>query len=195
MDLAPDCFTASPRCFPHTRGDGPKHLAMWNWLYQFSPHTWGWTSMVESGQLTSRVFPTHVGMDHIIPQPIQLMQGFPHTRGDGPLLKLGLSLPEVFSPHTWGWTLVLNQSLGMDFVFPTHVGMDLDRSQPGYCRRCFPHTRGDGPKWEKVIDIIVQFSPHTWGWTLEYPRTRCLPLVFPTHVGMDLVRHWRGWQN
>jgi len=31
------------------------------------------------------------------------------------------------------------------------------------------------------------FSPHTWGWTADYEWYVDNVLVFPTHVGMDLL--------
>jgi len=145
MDLICRIFRGSSVSFPHTRGDGPCTGLLYRVPEMFSPHTWGWTQASGHVELAVSVFPTHVGMDHIIPQPIQLMQGFPHTRGDGPWLQFARYNDMEFSPHTW-----------MDLRFK-----DCRKSFRG-----FPHTRGDGPLLKLGLSLPEVFSPHTWGWTL-----------------------------
>ena len=39
--------------------------------------------------------------------------------------KTGLEPCEGFSPHAWGWTLLLDGEHRMAGVFPTRVGVDL----------------------------------------------------------------------
>jgi len=45
-----------------------------------------------------------------------------------------------FSPHTWGWTLVLYAKKDATDVFPTHVGMDLADLLSERKIKSFPHT-------------------------------------------------------
>ena len=90
---------------------------------------------------------------------------FPHTRGDGPDYADEIRRMEKFSPHPWGWTVMLTELLAPQGVFPTPVGMDQ-----GLLRACvnldsFPHTRGDGPELDAMKATPVMFSPHPWGWT------------------------------
>ncbi len=63
MDLSPASEAFPLRSFPHTRGDGPKARIAQGFLFQFSPHTWGWTFAPPKLPVLLRVFPTHVGMD------------------------------------------------------------------------------------------------------------------------------------
>src|SRR5260221_13054621 len=50
--------------------------------------------------------------------------------------------------------------------------------------RSSPHTRGDGPASRFFEDVSVQFSPHTWGWSIFCISLGTGPTVLPTHVGM-----------
>ena len=115
-------------------------------------------------------------------------QRFPHTRGDGPDPKLNPSPTLMFSPHPWGWTE--EDTLGtavLHLVFPTPVGMDLQMAHNIFGKRCFPHTRGDGPAIPRARRSTNRFSPHPWGWTVGVPREHGFAAVFPTPVGMDLI--------
>ena len=53
-------------------------------------------------------------------------RSFPHTRGDGPGKGITEIFTAMFTPHTWGWTLLALGYMIFIPVFPTHVGMDLD---------------------------------------------------------------------
>jgi len=117
----------------------------------------------------------------------KLDQRFPHTRGDGPYDGDLEFSDEMFSPHTWGWTLLEPNFRTCKQVFPTHVGMDLRVNGIEISVHSFPHTRGDGPMPEPPCYTERTFSPHTWGWTRTRAGTRANVPVFPTHVGMDLL--------
>mgnify|MGYP006927217292 CR=1 FL=1 len=52
----------------------------------------------------------------------------------------------------------------------------------------FPHTRGDGPKIDPHYGAFMAFSPHPWGWTVAAGRAGVADSVFPTPVGMDLLK-------
>ena len=47
----------------------------------------------------------------------------PHTRGDGPRIRLVREMFEVFSPHAWGWSELLALLSAASIVLPTRVGM------------------------------------------------------------------------
>ena len=90
---------------------------------------------------------------------------FPHTRGDGPYIGNDSTEADAFSPHPWGWTVVLFNGPQSVSVFPTPVGMDRDDGDCSGSENSFPHTRGDGPHPDTLIVTNTEFSPHPWGWT------------------------------
>ena len=171
--------------FPHTRGDGP--VKEWSASKQpmFSPHAWGWTVLDDFPSLIGRVFPTRVGMDRRHRVAASRRPGFPHTRGDGPVIPTALAGEDSFSPHAWGWTAPDRTAMPGQPVFPTRVGMDRSRSQAAGRSGCFPHTRGDGPAELYDYRIDKRFSPHAWGWTGQPTRWTAAGRVFPARVGMD----------
>ena len=69
-------------------------------------------------------------------------------------------------------------------VFPTHVGMARTATSLPRMAGRVPHTRGDGPKKEKINQLIAECSPHTWGWPVLFILGSYKHHVFPTHVGM-----------
>ena len=91
------------------------------------------------------VFPTPVGMVRAKSKKKYKKIGFPHARGDGPLINGFRIGPIAFSPRPWGWSVYVYDYVGSNFVFPTPVGMV--RNSSSFFRRCgcFPHARGDGP--------------------------------------------------
>ena len=151
---------------PHTRGDGPPLARLLISLSQYSPHAWGWTVRASFVAKFLSVFPTRVGMDRSLQNLELFWECIPHTRGDGPAIRLTLIVDAQYSPHAWGWTanqLIMNHN---DPVFPTRVGMDRF-SLTRLIRRCgIPHTRGDGPMRRTGIRRASKYSPHAWGWTV-----------------------------
>src|SRR5208282_985407 len=93
--------------FPHTRGDGPRNLADGFRMDEFSPHAWGWSGSGGFRPGGSVVFPTRVGMVRIQQSPLRRRERFPHTRGDGPLSYACPGNTRRFSPHAWGWSVVI----------------------------------------------------------------------------------------
>ena len=93
--------------------------------YMYSPRTWGWTIQLSSsfnpplsipharggGPFPTHckahgntVFPTHVGVDRVKNRT-----------------RKGVTL---YSPRTWGWTVIGDAGDFEAVVFPTHVGVD-----------------------------------------------------------------------
>ena len=54
----------------------------------------------------------------------------------------------------------------------------------GRGRRCFPHSRGDGPIPWSVVVSSPEFSPLAWGWSDVFHGSGVKASVFPTRVGM-----------
>ena len=150
---------------PHARGDGPPVSADCSRPLFCSPRTWGWTAPRIGFVRPHRMLPTHVGMDRPPHQAASPDNHAPHARGDGPPSTDSGSRMATCSPRTWGWTVDAGRCSAYHSMLPTHVGMDLPRTERGTEFRDAPHARGDGPP---------QAGP-----------ANMLPPMLPTHVGMD----------
>ncbi len=170
---------------PHTRGDGPHEHTMCAFFSTYSPHAWGWTEHALGALHAHRVFPTRVGMDRMYLRALSVTYRIPHTRGDGPNMRIaGLSI-FAYSPHAWGWTESNRASKSRRFVFPTRVGMDRQSVTSSTASMSIPHTRGDGPSVSPHPENASTYSPHAWGWTDAGLNGSAHFDVFPTRVGMD----------
>ncbi|MDB6076090.1 MAG: hypothetical protein JWO89_3730 [Verrucomicrobiaceae bacterium] len=128
----------------------------------------------------------------------------PHSRGDGPIGAPCCIRSRSFSPLAWGWSANGFRHLLPHWVLPTRVGIvrpahqcrGLHKGSPtrvGMVRiivtladsgRGSPHSRGDGPPWQRDKDLASQFSPLAWGWSPVDGRCIQHPMVLPTRVGM-----------
>jgi len=57
-------------------------------------------------------------------------------------------------------------------------------------RRRLPHVRGCVSNWYKFGGYINPYSPLTWGCFLVLDRKSCSVRVFPTYVGVFLIKCW-----
>ena len=101
--------------------------------------------------------------------------GVPHARGDEP------------------WTTSIRGLPAMEFVFPTHVGMNRTPNAD-VDNRCVPHARGDEPghRWQRRPPAAIAVFPTHVGMNRSNGRAdtdRDLS-VFPTHVGMNRQAEW-----
>ena len=152
--------------FPRTRGDGPIESVCDHSAYVFSPHTRGWSPRADANNAMARVFPAHAGMVPARNQTLEARDGFPRTRGDGPLggadvevtpavfpahagmvqpCVIAVSSCPVFSPHTRGWSRDSKARIASADVFPAHAGMVRTLALVATPCSSFPRTRGDGP--------------------------------------------------
>ncbi len=170
--------------FPHTRGDGPRAEFMEQIYPAFSPHAWGWSAeSFNQGDLRV-IFPTRVGMVRRRARTRGRTDDFPHTRGDGPIKRAAVHPGLLFSPHAWGWSVIMPFSRHRKDIFPTRVGMVRIAVRPEDRIFHFPHTRGDGPSRPPVRAGGRKFSPHAWGWSVSARRRGGWDMIFPTRVGM-----------
>ena len=112
-----------------------------------SPHTRGWTRRYRARRAAG--------------------EGFPRTRGDGPMAGSDGSHDLRASPHTRGWTLLWHTPMNAGEGFPAHAGMDRLRARPDH--------RG------------ARLPPHTRGWTRIVQRLGAVQRGFPAHAGMDRI--------
>ncbi len=202
----------SSRRIPHARGDEPLKFTSaycnmqysprtWGWTrtvvdvqvnLMYSPRTWGWTIYLNCLKVCFVVFPTHVGMNHEYILELQNACSIPHARGDEPKNQLEYSFNETYSPRTWGWTKNTTNRKKRASVFPTHVGMNQSQNPSSIRCKSIPHARGDEPGVDTIAEKYAQYSPRTWGWTIKVLISAALPIVFPTHVGMNQLIAY-GW--
>ena len=160
-----------PICFPHARGDVPCYAGCTTDAVVFSPRTWGCSGIGRLNAEATIVFPTHVGMFRHNPWRRSGGGGFPHARGDVPLLAIIGSSQFRFSPRTWGCSAPGGNAQPSDGVFPTHVGMFHAYAPTATRNQCFPHARGDVPAKAPPAVSVDEFSPRTWGCSGDYRCT------------------------
>ena len=192
--------------FPRTRGDGPRWAILSIMLLAFPPHTRGWTANRWPADVATYVSPAHAGMDPRLCAAGPLRPRFPRTRGDGPCMHPMMGKMGLFPPHTRGWTVETEKMNHKKRVSPAHAGMDPERCRPGIRRRCFPRTRGDGPRHQAARTVMLQVSPahagmdRTWrrrARTPRFPRTRGDGPGTDTFalVAEAFPPHTRGWTH
>ena len=168
MDPATSGSSCKARRFPRTRGDGPwsgRHDGCDGW---FPPHARGWTVHVRDDRLLGVVSPARAGMDPVRVQDAREAEGFPRTRGDGPLTFTVRGRNALFPPHARGWTASSPLPPSQATVSPARAGMDPSYSSCGRGFIGFPRTRGDGPSRATTRNPALEFPPHARGWT-HYP--------------------------
>ena len=123
-------------------------------------------------------------MDRLVHASSTSANGFPRTRGDGPLIGITPGVVSGFPPHARGWTGGGSIATGAAVVSPARAGMDLISMFKSTERICFPRTRGDGPRGTPPTAAAIWFPPHARGWTPGHERH-----LHPGRVSP----HARGW--
>src|SRR5438874_2221720 len=100
---------------------------------------WGWTGEHQDRTPTSRVVPTHVGVDRRTAPRLRLRDRCPHACGGGPTKPKKAREVQALSPRMWGWT----------------VAWATDRTTN---RRC-PHACGGGPLGSRRVANHAELSP------------------------------------
>ena len=184
MARVPRIHLEFQRGFPHTRGDGPRKRRASVAAGRISPHAWGWPALQLNFSRISKDFPTRVGMARTHHTTTLGHNRFPHTRGDGPAIRLVAPPWMMISPHAWGWPGNAARAVSMNSDFPTRVGMARSSARRLISNCGFPHTRGDGPWGYMPPGEMEMISPHAWGWPARGRHCRGPDLDFPTRVGM-----------
>ena len=92
------------------------------------------------------------------------------------------------SPRAWGCFRFLRARYRRDRVFPTCVGVfPLSHWRP-LCHSCLPHVRGGVSARVSAGRRKTSSSPRAWGGFFSLTDTRLLYRVFPTCVGVFLIR-------
>ena len=90
------------------------------------------------------------------------------------------------SPRTWGCFFIGSPFVAVSTVFPTHVGVFLNRRKAFLSGSGLPHARGGVSMRCYVQPFCMVSSPRTWGCFLGPAATVFRLCVFPTHVGVFL---------
>ena len=93
-------------------------------------------------------------------------------------------LGHASSPRTWGCFLLRAWKPLAICVFPTYVGVFLQRHGARPDRGRLPHVRGGVSKWGDRPLTPESSSPRTWGCFLHRDAAGAYREVFPTYVGV-----------
>ena len=175
--------------FPHVRGDVPRTGGMLVDSQAISPRAWGCTGGITWTITTRQDFPTCVGMYRRERRSVEFCAGFPHVRGDVPLIHRHAAVAGEISPRAWGCTAEKLMCPFGNYDFPTCVGMyrvyRWSQTQQGR----FPHVRGDVPQGRPVLQVQFSISPRAWGCTVSWLFHRRQRPDFPTCVGMYRINN------
>ena len=170
--MFPPAVKAGPArdCFPRIRGDVPSIVHVMVSLPGFSPHTRGCSPHARFHQATNKVFPAYAGMFRRCRTSWVFPVRFPRIRGDVPQVRVDRGWDSGFSPHTRGCSVTRQIQEFTAAVFPAYAGMFPPLDRTGSASRRFPRIRGDVPLIGPLLDLIVEFSPHTRGCSSKRPE-------------------------
>ena len=170
----------------HIRGGDPWLAVIGPGRISYYPHTWGWSFIICHFLAIRAVLPTYVGVIPLKSGVLTWNGGTTHIRGGDPTSYKLLYILVGYYPHTWGWSLGIHNPPPPQYVLPTYVGVI-----PGsiiYLSKTWSttHIRGGDPIIPDGSYIIVEYYPHTWGWSWIKGDKIYRIWVLPTYVGVIL---------
>src|SRR6056297_4137882 len=112
---------------------------------------------------TYNVFPTGVGVFLGQGDVIVEVAGLPHGRGGVSENESSATPVSLSSPRAWGCFYRINNDPDSASVFPTGVGVFLERPQFIMEQVSLPHGRGGVSDILTAARYLVQSSPRAWG--------------------------------
>ena len=176
--------SARMRCLPHACGGVSLALLRAVPCRMSSPRMWGCFQGITAHPSGLSVFPTHVGVfPPLLPDTAPRWR-LPHACGGVSKTAYAEKTFQQSSPRMWGCFLssILNHTLFP--VFPTHVGVFLNRRHRDLVRASLPHSCGGVSKKRVSPSWCAPSSPRMWGCFLHLKLRTHLRGVFPTHVGV-----------
>ena len=134
------------------------------------------------------VFPTCVG---VFPSSFaweMIKYCLPHVRGGVSVETLMAKPDDTSSPRAWGCFSLKRGKRPIRLVFPTCVGVFPGDTYFVFALRRLPHVRGGVSAAGRAGQRTKSSSPRAWGCFLDKQRGRAQALVFPTCVGVFLVK-------
>ena len=113
--------------------------------------------------MSTKVFPTHVGVFLKVFMFVPLSFCLPHARGGVSICKRRDNAPAKSSPRTWGCFPEVCTDYPLLTVFPTHVGVFLGKHGDGHADAGLPHARGGVSIQAHCARDDGESSPRTWG--------------------------------
>ena len=154
-----------------------------------SPRPWGCFRIITSPFCRDRLFPTPGGVFPFAAKAGSVAIALPHARGGVSKEMLASFGLDASSPRPWGCFPHTSRGCDDRLLFPTPVGVFLACS--GNCSACpsLPHARGGVSDLYSHDVSAAQSSPRPWGCFRVYWGVRLFGGVFPTPVGVFLVRN------
>ena len=112
----------------------------------------------------------------------------PHARGGVSERQPNGCFAIPSSPRPWGCFLILRVRFLAVEVFPTPVGVFLSPLKDMAVEASLPHARGGVSMNIHVRHLHFESSPRPWGCFLKNRRLSRRKCVFPTPVGVFLIR-------
>ena len=144
----------------------------------------GGPAMQERENVLLVVFPAYAG---VVPAPLAHQYChccLPRIRGGGPQEVDFWATVEASSPHTRGWSQLIQRHPSNGTVFPAYAGVVPQCTITLAPSRCLPRIRGGGPGGFAYGSLMSQSSPHTRGWSRCVGVTRMWGHVFPAYAGV-----------
>src|SRR5690606_28429212 len=124
IDLYGDVLVWKQASLPRMRGDRPSSYFLTYGLKEFTPHARGSTEKGSKRRRSRRVYPACAGIDHR-QKPVKNSRGsLPRMRGDRPVAFCNMSHFIQFTPHARGSTVLLNNGMSRQEVYPACAGID-----------------------------------------------------------------------
>ena len=91
-----------------------------------------------------------------------------------------------FTPHARGSTVLLNNGMSRQEVYPACAGIDRSSRTERPLSACLPRMRGDRPQSTVVSTSAATFTPHARGSTVSWGDVGAKVAVYPACAGIDL---------
>ncbi len=152
-------------CLPRMRGDRPWIRQKYTVNEWFTPHARGSTLCFRVFHLSIRVYPACAGIDRASGSDCKIVNRLPRMRGDRPLTPRVLAWKIPFTPHARGSTVLLNNGMSRQEVYPACAGIDPKPDFQCIFQECLPRMRGDRPLLDRFFRKAAGFTPHARGST------------------------------
>ena len=180
--------TGTRKSLPHARGGVSRRFFPPRLCDRSSPRTWGCFLTAPNPARAVTVFPTHVGVFPTSASMTLRNSSLPHARGGVSALEDELGRGKRSSPRTWGCFHSIYKLVKAVKVFPTHVGVFHNGITFTRASQGLTHARGGVSMVFDSSDRIDLSSPRTWGCFYSLDDTGGASPVFPTHVGVFLIK-------
>ncbi len=181
------CALTSKTGLPHMRGGVSTQILLDLLRMASSPHAWGCFHIGPNGENGVLVFPTCVGVFLYVVTLGDELRGLSHMRGGVSGRSAAVIAYELSSPHAWGCFLYVTLLFLSLCVFPTCVGVFLDKAYKGMKATSLPHMRGGVSRPYGGHSCSTRSSPHAWGCFCQDNVAQAGRRVFPTCVGVFLT--------